>query len=104
MPELSYCMVLYPQVLGPADAGAAKPTASANARARVILVNMLILLVWKPEAASAEGIERALVYFRARTRTELARYTSACGARGARFTPLLSIPESNARTILDLRG
>jgi hypothetical protein len=64
---------------------------------------MLILLVWKPEAASAEGIESAVVYFRARTRTGLARYTSACGARHAQFTPLLSVPGMNAPTILDLR-
>src|SRR5262245_53302069 len=58
---------------------------------------MLILLVWKPEAASAEGIESALVYFRARTRTGLARYTSACGVRGARFTQLLSVPARTRR-------
>jgi hypothetical protein len=102
VPELSYCIVLYPQVLGPADAGTALPTASANARARVILVNMLILLVWKPEVASAEGIEKAVVYFRAGTCTRLARYTSACGARDAQFTPLLSVPGMNASTILDL--
>jgi hypothetical protein len=60
---------------------------------------MLILLVWKPEAASADKIERAADYFRARIRTELGRYTCACGTRGARFTPLLSIPAPNAPTI-----
>ena len=49
MPELSYCMVLDPQVLGPADAGTAEMTANAKARARVILVNIVILLVWRPE-------------------------------------------------------
>ena len=53
MPELSYCIVLYPQVLGSADAGTAWLTANASARARVILLNMVILLVWKPEVASA---------------------------------------------------
>jgi hypothetical protein len=63
---------------------------------------MLILLVWKPGAASAEGIESAAVYFRARTRTGFARYTSACGARHVQFTPLLSVPGMNAPTILDL--
>jgi hypothetical protein len=40
--------VLDPQVLGPADAGAAWMTANANARARTVLVNMIILLVTKP--------------------------------------------------------
>jgi hypothetical protein len=39
--------VLDPQVLGPADAGTAEMTANAKARARVILVNIVILLVWK---------------------------------------------------------
>ena len=51
---MSYCMVLDPQVLGPADAGTAEMTANAKARARVILVNIVlvnivILLVWRPE-------------------------------------------------------
>ena len=54
MPELSYCIVPYPHVLGPADAGTAALTANANARARVILLNMVILLVWKPEVAPTD--------------------------------------------------
>ena len=49
MPELSYCIVLDPHVLGLADAGTAEMTANAKARARVILVNIVILLVWKPQ-------------------------------------------------------
>jgi hypothetical protein len=52
VPELSYCIVPYPHVLGPADAGTAELTANANAKVRVILLNMVILLVWKPEVAS----------------------------------------------------
>jgi len=60
---------------------------------------MLLLLVWKPETASADKIERAADYFRGRIPTELGRYTCACGTRGARFTPLLSIPAPNAPTI-----
>jgi hypothetical protein len=46
--------VLDPQVVGPADAGTAWIAANKNARARVILVNMVDLLVLKPEAASAD--------------------------------------------------
>ena len=65
-PELSYWNVPAPQVEGPADAGTAWMTANANARARAILVNMVILLVLKPEAASADLIRERRVYFRAR--------------------------------------
>ena len=46
-PELSYWKALNPQVLGSAEAETAKPIASASAR--VILVNMVDLLVWKPK-------------------------------------------------------
>ena len=41
-------------------------TANANARAKVILVNMVNLLVVKPEAASADLIRERRVYFRVR--------------------------------------
>ena len=44
MPELSYCIVLCPQVVGAADAGTAQVTAIAKARAKAIL-DMVILLV-----------------------------------------------------------
>jgi hypothetical protein len=47
-PDPSYWNVLNPQVLGPADAGTACMTANANARARTVLANMIILLVTKP--------------------------------------------------------
>jgi hypothetical protein len=77
-PELSYWKVLDPQVVGPADAGTAWTTANANARARTVLVNMAILLMSKPEAASADWIRKRGVYFRARNRMEFARYKSAC--------------------------
>jgi hypothetical protein len=46
--------VLDPQVVGPADAGTAWMAANTNARVRVILVNMVDLLVLKPEVASAD--------------------------------------------------
>ena len=67
-PELSYWNVLDPQVEGPADAGTAWTTANANARAKVIRVNMVFLLVLKPELASADLIRERGVYFRARLR------------------------------------
>jgi hypothetical protein len=54
VPELSYWIMLDPQVRGPADAGSTEPTAKASTSARVILDNMAILLVSKPQAASAE--------------------------------------------------
>jgi len=57
---------------------------------------MLILLVWKPEAASANEIEKSGVYFRARMPMGLARYKSACAARGVWFTSPLSVPWPNA--------
>ena len=81
MPELSYCIVPYPHVLGPADAGTAELTANANARARVILLNMVILLVLKPEMASADQIVARGVYFRPRIRMAFARYTSSWAPR-----------------------
>ena len=46
MPELSYCIVLCPQVVGAAEAGTADMRANAKARAKTILVDMVILLVW----------------------------------------------------------
>jgi hypothetical protein len=52
VPELSYWTVLCPQVVGAADAGTAEAAANAKARARVILVNMIFLLVGKPGMAS----------------------------------------------------
>ena len=70
--------MLNPQVLGPADAGTAWMTANANARARTVLVNMIILLMSKPEAASADWTGERGVYFRARNRMEFAGYKSAC--------------------------
>ena len=45
MPELSYCIVLCPQVVGAAEAGTADMRANAKARAKTILVDMVILLV-----------------------------------------------------------
>jgi ABC-type uncharacterized transport system permease subunit len=57
VPELSYCGALYPQVLGPADAGMADMTANASARVRVILLNMMILLVLKA-GSGFSGIDR----------------------------------------------
>jgi ABC-type uncharacterized transport system permease subunit len=57
VPELSYCGALYPQVLGPADAGMADMTANASARVRVILLNMMILLVLKAGSGFC-GIDR----------------------------------------------
>jgi hypothetical protein len=70
--------VLDPQVVGPADAGTAWMIANASARARIALVDMIVLLVSKPEAASADRIGERFVYFRARIRTECAGYKSAC--------------------------
>jgi hypothetical protein len=43
-------------------------TANANARARTVLIDMVILLMSKPEAASADWIRERGVYFRARDR------------------------------------
>jgi hypothetical protein len=45
VPELSYCIVLCPQVLGAAEAGTALLMAKASATASVILDNMIVLLV-----------------------------------------------------------
>jgi hypothetical protein len=70
--------VLDPQVLGPADAGTAWMIANASVRARIALVVMIVLLVSKPEAASADRIGERGGYFRARIRMECARYKSAC--------------------------
>ena len=78
--------MLDPQVEGPADAGTAWMTANANARAKVILVNMVILLVFKPEAASADLIRERSICFRARIRMGSARYKSSCALRGVQFT------------------
>jgi hypothetical protein len=86
VPELSYCIVPYPHVLGPADAGTAALTANANARARVILLNMVILLAWKPEVAPTDWIGRRGGYFRARIRIGVAQYKSSCAREGVRFT------------------
>jgi hypothetical protein len=64
--------MLDPQVLGPADAGSAEKTAEASASVRAILDNMAILLVSKPQAASAEeeiGRRRRLFPRRALERT-----------------------------------
>jgi hypothetical protein len=63
--------VLYPQVLGPAAAGTAWMTTNANASARIVLIDMIVLLMSKPEAASADWIGGRCVYFRARIRMEL---------------------------------
>jgi hypothetical protein len=57
VPELSYCGVLYPQVLGPADAGTADMTANASTTVRAILLNMMILLVLKAGSGFC-GIDR----------------------------------------------
>jgi hypothetical protein len=63
--------VLYPQVLGPAEAGTAWMTTNANASARIVLIDMIVLLMSKPEAASADWIGERNVYFRERIRMEL---------------------------------
>jgi hypothetical protein len=70
--------VLDPQVEGPADAGTAWMTANANASARIVFIDMIILLMPKPEAASADWIGERGVYFHARTRMECAENKAAC--------------------------
>ena len=69
--------MLDPQVVGPADAGTAWMTANASARARITLVDMIVLLLSKPEAASADWIGERGVYFRVRNRMAFAAYKSA---------------------------
>jgi hypothetical protein len=56
----------------------AELTASASARASVILLNMIGLLVWKPEVASADQITQREVYFDPGTRLRFARCTFSC--------------------------
>jgi hypothetical protein len=75
--------MLDPQLLGPAEAGTMELTAKTNASARVILESMAILLVRKPELASAQETGEMLRLF---LRLAFARRTSSCVARVARFT------------------
>ena len=46
-------------------------TTNANASARIVLIDMIVLLMSKPEAASADWIGERNVYFRERIRMEL---------------------------------
>jgi hypothetical protein len=72
-----------PQVRGPAEAGTMELTAKTNASARVILESMAILLVCKPELASAHETGEMPRLF---PRLAFARRTSSCVARDVRFT------------------
>jgi hypothetical protein len=47
--------VLNPQVLGPADAGTAWMTTNANASARIVLIDMIVLLLSKPKRLLQTG-------------------------------------------------
>jgi hypothetical protein len=87
VPELSYWIMLDPQVRGPADAGSTKPTAKASASIRVILDNMAILLVSKPQVASAEEeIGRGGRLFPRRAFERTLRGARLRVLRSARFT------------------
>src|SRR5712691_6285880 len=78
-------------------------TANASASARVILVNIVILLVSKPEAASADWIGERGVYFRARIRMGFARYKSscACAVRGSHRCQLCSVSTKHHGIVMD---
>ena len=52
--------------------------AIANAKASVILINMIILLVLKPNVAPADQIAQQDIYFRARIRMGFGQYKSSC--------------------------
>jgi hypothetical protein len=62
----------------PTDSGTVEMAAIANAKASVILINMIILLVLKPNVAPADQIAQQDIYFRARIRMGFGQYKSSC--------------------------
>ena len=99
MPELSYCIAPYPQVLGPANSATTELTANANARARVILLNIFILLRLKPEVASADEIGERDTYSALVIPTEVRSVqVFVCYLRGVPITSMSVIAATNERS------